>query len=70
MSKEQKKFLEFVLSKYIETGVGELDQEKLPSLLQLKYHALSDATEELGEVSRIKELFIEFQKYLYRVEVA
>jgi type I restriction enzyme R subunit len=35
---------EFVLAKYIESGVGELDQEKLPHLLQLKYHALSDAT--------------------------
>ena len=30
----QKDFLSFVLSKYIETGVSELDQEKLPSLLE------------------------------------
>ena len=33
---EQKQFLEFVLSKYIEAGVEELDQEKLPILLTLK----------------------------------
>ena len=41
------KLLEFVLSKYIETGVDELDQEKLPRLLELKYHSVSDAIETL-----------------------
>ena len=65
LDNKQKEFLEFVLSKYIETGVEELDQEKLPSLLELKYQALSDAAEILGGVSRIREIFIAFQKYLY-----
>jgi type I restriction enzyme R subunit len=32
----QKEFLEFVLSKYIETGVEELDQEKLPKSIGIK----------------------------------
>jgi type I restriction enzyme R subunit len=45
LNNKQKDFLEFVLSKYIETGVEELDQEKLPDLLTLKYHALDDAKE-------------------------
>lgn len=66
----QKEFLEFVLTKYIETGVEELDQEKLPGLLELKYHAVSDAAEKLGGVQRIRELFIEFQKHLYGELVA
>ena len=35
--------MELVLSKYIKTGVEELDQEKLPQLLTLKYQALDDA---------------------------
>ncbi|MCK9409676.1 MAG: DEAD/DEAH box helicase family protein [Bacteriovoracaceae bacterium] len=61
----QREFLSFVLSKYIETGVEELDQEKLPSLLQLKYHALRDAADRLGGVVKIKETFITFQKSLY-----
>ena len=30
---KQKEFIDFVLAKYIEAGVEELDQEKLPSLL-------------------------------------
>ena len=65
MDNHQKEFLEFVLSKYIETGVEELDQEKLPQLLTLKYQALDDAKEVLGSVDAIRELFIGFQKYLY-----
>jgi type I restriction enzyme, R subunit len=66
----QKEFLEFVLTKYIETGVEELDQEKLPGLLELKYHAVSDAAEKLGGVPKIRELFIEFQKHLYSEKIA
>lgn len=61
----QKDFLEFVLTKYIETGVEELDQEKLPDLLTLKYHAIDDATILLGGVQNIRNTFINFQKYLY-----
>ncbi len=69
LNSNQKEFLEFVLTKYIETGVEELDQEKLPSLLELKYHAVSDAAEKLGGVAKIRELFIEFQKHLYQQQL-
>ena len=58
-------FLNFVLSQYIEEGVGELDQDKLPQLLELKYQNVSDAAGLLGGVSRIREAFIGFQKWLY-----
>ena len=46
--------------------MGELDQEKLPDLLELKYHAVSDSAAELGSVSGIRELFVGFQQYLYQ----
>jgi type I restriction enzyme, R subunit len=62
----QREFIEFVLAKYIESGVGELDQEKLPHLLQLKYQALPDAVAILGSTDKILSTFIEFQKYLYQ----
>ncbi len=58
-------FLDFVLEQYVKEGVRELDQEKLPHLLELKYNAVSDATVHLGSVSRIRETFIGFQKSLY-----
>jgi len=58
------------LSRYIETGVEELDQEKLPVLLTNLYHSLEDAKDALGEVKDISRLFIEFQQYLYSKKVA
>src|SRR5665648_341032 len=70
LDNKQKEFLEFVLSKYIETGVEELDQEKLPALLTLKYQAIMDAEEILGGVDNIRTIFIEFQKYLYEKAAA
>ena len=63
LNSQQREFLEFVLSKYVETGVEQLDQEKLPGLLTMKYHSLSDALETLGEPEKISETFIEFQKH-------
>ena len=70
LNSKQKEFIEFVLSKYIETGVEELDQDKLPILLTNKYQSLEDAKELLGNVANIKKMFIEFQKHLYKENVA
>lgn len=66
LNAQQKEFIDFVLSKYIETGVEELDQEKLPILLTNKYYSLEDAKDVLGNVANISSLFIEFQKHLYQ----
>ena len=70
LNTKQKEFIEFVLSKYIETGVEELDQEKLPILLTNKYQSLEDAKDILGNVANISKLFIEFQQHLYKQKVA
>jgi type I restriction enzyme R subunit len=70
LDNKQKEFIEFVLSKYIETGVEELDQEKLPILLTNKYQSLEDAKEILGDVANISRLFIEFQQHLYKRKAA
>ena len=63
---QQRVFLDFVLKQYVESGVGELDDTKLPDLLTLKYKALADAKEELGGIRSIRETFIGFQKHLYQ----
>jgi type I restriction enzyme R subunit len=70
LNNTQKEFISFVLSKYIETGVDELDQDKLPILLTNKYQSLEDAKEILGNVANISRLFIEFQKHLYKQRAA
>ena len=67
---KQRDFIAFVLSKYVETGIDELDQEKLPILLTNKYHSLEDAKAVLGDVPSIRKLFVEFQEHLYNREVA
>ena len=58
------------MSKYIESGFEELDQDKLPSLLELKYQSITDAAEALGGVDKIRETFIAFQVYLYARKAA
>jgi type I restriction enzyme R subunit len=65
LDNRQKEFLEFVLSRYIQDGVEELDEGKLADLLKLKYQALADAINILGGVDNARNTFIGFQKHLY-----
>jgi type I restriction enzyme R subunit len=58
-------FLEFVLAQYVKEGVEELDQAKLPRLLELKYRAVGDAALALGGVAKIRDAFVGFQARLY-----
>lgn len=62
---KQREFIDFVLDQYVKQGVGELDDQKLPQLIELKYEAVADAVAELGTVASIRELFVGFQKHLY-----
>lgn len=68
LDNKQKAFLDFVLFKYIEFGVDELSQEKLPDLLRLRYRTIPDAREELGSLERIRSTFEHFQRHLYAAE--
>lgn len=65
VDEKNKEFLDFVLSKYEEKGAEELDEDKLPQLLNLKYNAISDAINVLGDVDQIRSVFFAFQKNLY-----
>jgi type I restriction enzyme R subunit len=64
-SLKEQQFLAFVLDHYVAVGVSELDQEKLPDLLSLKYHSIRDAVAELGSVGGIRDVFVGFQAHLY-----
>ncbi len=65
LDEKQKEFLEFVLKKYVDEGVDELAEDRLSKLLDLKYHAISDAERELGGVEKIRSTFFDFQQILY-----
>src|SRR3979490_260483 len=68
---KQQTFLDFVLAHYVKEGVHELDQEKLPPLLRLKYHdSIADALADLGKPEEIGTVFAGFQKYLYQRQPA
>lgn len=66
LKQSQREFIDFVLRQYIESGVEELDDAKIPELLVLKYHSIPDALDRLGTVADVRSAFIEFQKQLYR----
>ena len=70
LNPKEREFVEFVLNQYVESGVGELDLEKLPMLLTNKYHSLEDAKSILGDVKNISAVFSNFQEHLYQAELA
>jgi len=66
----EQSFLDFVLKQYIDEGESELDDQKLPDLLNLKYKSIADAKIALGQIQTIRTIFIDFQKYLYEESAA
>ena len=62
---KQREFVEFILSRYIESGVEVLDQAVLPELLKLRYEEIADAANALGGIDTIKSTFVDFQRFLY-----
>lgn len=64
-------FIDFVLDHYVTEGVEELDPEKLPELLQLRYGGVNDALREIGtSVEGVRDAFYDFQKFLYEESAA
>lgn len=65
LSDKQRDFIDFVLQQYIVSGVSELDLERLPILITMKFGSTHDAVRQLGDARIIKNTFVNFQKYLY-----
>jgi type I restriction enzyme R subunit len=65
LNNKQKEFVNFVLAKYIESGVNELSIDNLPELLKFKYGTAMDGIKELGDIQITQNTFVGFQKYLY-----
>lgn len=62
---DKQDFLKFMFEKYEEKGSSELDEDKLPVLLNLRYHAIANAEQILGDVNSIRVVFMRLQKELY-----
>ncbi len=66
ISEQQKAFVNFVLEMYVRNGFKELGMEKLPILLNMKYHSISDAKSQLNmDATQLREFFIDMQHELY-----
>ena len=64
---KQLEFVDFLVSQYVESGVGELEEGKLETLLEIKYADVFQGVKIVGdgEVSKVRSLFLTFQKNLY-----
>lgn len=58
-------FLDFVLGQYVQQGIGELDQDKLPRLLELRYASVSEGAAGLGGVAKVRNAFVDIQRGLF-----
>lgn len=63
---KQQEFIDFIMGKYITDGVEELSPKKMRTLLELKYYTVSDAEILFGSTAKIRDTFVNFQKYLYQ----
>lgn len=70
LSDKQRDFIDFVLQQYVNTGVSELDLEKLPILMKMKFGTPYDGIEILGGIETAKKTFISFQKHLYSASIS
>lgn len=64
---KQLEFVDFLVSQYVESGVEELEESKLETLLEIKYSDVFEGIKTIGngEVSMVRNLFLTFQKNLY-----
>ncbi|MBQ3781461.1 MAG: DEAD/DEAH box helicase family protein, partial [Bacteroidaceae bacterium] len=62
----QMDFLNYVMELYVRNGFKELGSDKLPTLIQMKYHTPMDATRQLNmQPLQIRDFFLKMQQQLY-----
>jgi type I restriction enzyme R subunit len=62
----QQEFADFILKLYVDNGFKELGMDKLPTLIDMKYHSIDDAKRLLKmDAKQIRDFFLDFQHDLY-----
>ena len=65
-SKEQQDFIEYVMNLYVRNGFKELGSDKLPTLINMKYHSPVDAVKALKMApAEIRNFYLGMQEQLY-----
>jgi len=66
-NERSKAFLDFLMQYYVVNGYKELSIESLPTLLNIHYGTIVDATRQLEmSVDQIRGKYLDFQKHLYK----
>ena len=66
VTKQQEEFANFILEMYVRNGFKELDMDKLPTLIDMKYHSTTDALTKLQMTPiGLRDFFLTMQKDLY-----
>ena len=66
VSKAQQEFANFILNMYVRNGFKELGMDKLGTLIDMKYHTISDAKRSLNmEPGQMRDFFLNMQHDLY-----
>lgn len=66
LNKQQMDFVNFVLDMYVKHGFKELGTDKLSTLLEMKYHSLTDAMMKLGlKPDEMRTFYLGMQEDLY-----
>jgi type I restriction enzyme R subunit len=66
LTAKQMEFVDFLVQQYVFAGVDELDDSKLETLLAIKYKTATDGVAILGSVDIARNIFLTFQKHLYK----
>ena len=65
-TKSQQDFADFIMQTYVRNGFKELGMDKLPVLIDMKYHSISDARQQLSmDPRQMRDFFLEVQHNLY-----
>jgi type I restriction enzyme R subunit len=62
----QMEFVDFLVQQYVVAGVDELDDSKLETLLAIRYKPAMEGVGILGSVDIARNIFLKFQKHLYK----
>lgn len=66
-NQKAKQFIEFILERYRKDGVKELDEDKLPSLVDLSgLGTVKELANEFGGIPQIRDGYLELQKEIYK----
>ena len=65
-TEQQKEFVDYIMQLYVQNGFKELGEDKLPTLINMKYKTPFDAVNKLHmQPNQIRDFYLDMQQQLY-----